>query len=113
MISGFLFPWAISSGGIEAVDNAQNLIPGAWKSPAMLEAATKIAELRDKGYFEEGALGMSHTESQTEFVTDKAAMIPCGTWLHSEMSKSMPPDFPNGILQSSGSLMVAKAIRPA
>jgi N-acetylglucosamine transport system substrate-binding protein len=93
MIFGFLFPWIVSSGGIEALDACQNLDPGAWKSPAVLKAAQMIAELRDRKDFQEGALGLSHTEAQQQFVTDKAAMIPCGTWLHSEMSKVTPPDF--------------------
>jgi N-acetylglucosamine transport system substrate-binding protein len=34
---------------------------------------------------------MSHTESQTQFLNGKAAMIPCGSWLESEMKKTMPP----------------------
>src|SRR5207245_8487241 len=93
MIDGFLLPWAVSAGGIKVVDDAQSLVPGAWKSPAFLQAARMIKELKDKGYFQDGANGMSHTESQMEFVSGRAAMIPCGTWLHSEMSKVMPPDF--------------------
>lgn len=92
-ITGFLFPWVVSVGGIKALDAAQNLEPGAWKSPAFLQAARMIKELRDKGFFQEGAGGMSHTESQMEFISGRAAMIPCGSWLHSEMRKSMPPDF--------------------
>jgi N-acetylglucosamine transport system substrate-binding protein len=34
---------------------------------------------------------MSHTESQTEFLNGKAAMIPCGTWLNSEMKEVSKP----------------------
>jgi len=90
-VSGFLFPWAASIGGQKAVDDAQSLVPGAWKSPAMLEAARRIKELRDRGYFQAGANGMSHTEAQMEFVQGRAAMIPCGTWLHSEMRNQLPP----------------------
>jgi N-acetylglucosamine transport system substrate-binding protein len=91
MIEGMLLPWAMSVGGKEAVAAAQNLEPGAWKSPAMLKAAGMIAELRDKGYFQKGAVGMSHTESQTQFLNGKAALVPCGSWLESEMKDSMPP----------------------
>lgn len=92
MIEGMLLPWCVSAGGIEALRDAQNLKPGAWKSPAMLKAAQMIAELKAKGFFQEGAVAMSHTESQTEFLNGRAAMIPCGTWLYSEMKKSMPAD---------------------
>jgi N-acetylglucosamine transport system substrate-binding protein len=91
MITGMLMPWARSIGGKEAVDAAQNLEPGAWKSDAFLQAAKMIDELNKKGYFEKGAVALTHTESQQEFLQGKAAMIPCGTWLESEMKKVMPP----------------------
>ncbi|HET6455744.1 MAG TPA: extracellular solute-binding protein [Armatimonadota bacterium] len=93
MLRGFLFPWAISEGGLQAFNDAQNLKPGAWKSPAFLKAANMVAELRDKGYFQKGAMGMSHTEAQMEFVLGRAAMIPCGTWLGSEMKDQLPKGF--------------------
>ncbi len=50
-------------------------------------------ELRRKGYFQKSAMSLSHTESQMEFVLGKAAMIPCGTWLGSEMKKQIPEGF--------------------
>lgn len=92
MMEGMLLPWAASIGGIQVVNDVQNLVPGAWKSPAMLQAARMVRELRDKGFFQAGAVGMSHTESQTEFLAGRAAMIPCGTWLYSEMKSVMPPN---------------------
>lgn len=93
MLRGFLYPWAISAGGMQVFTDAQNLKPGAWNSPSFLRAATMVAELRDKGYFQKGAMGMSHTEAQMEFVLGHAAMIPCGTWLGSEMKNQLPKDF--------------------
>lgn len=90
MIEGMLLPWCMRIGGYEAIKAAENMEPGAWKSDAMLKAAGMIVELRDKGFFEEGAVAMNHTESQTEFLNRKAAMIPCGTWLDSEMRKTKP-----------------------
>jgi N-acetylglucosamine transport system substrate-binding protein len=93
MLRGFLIPWAISAGGIQAYNDAQNLKPGAWTSPAFLKAAQMVKELRDKGCFQRGAMGMDHTGSQMEFVLRRAAMIPCGTWLGSEMKKQMPASF--------------------
>lgn len=93
MLRGFLFPWVISAGGLQAFNDAQNLKPGAWTSPAFQRAANMIAELRDKGYFQKGAMGMSHTEAQMEFVLGRAAMIPCGTWLGSEMKDQLPKGF--------------------
>lgn len=92
-IQGFILPWAISSGGIQALRDAEALKEGAWSSPAIIQAAEKVAQLRDAGYFQNGANGMSHTEAQMEFLQGKAAMIPCGTWLESEMKKQLPPGF--------------------
>lgn len=89
-IGGFLVPWAISHGGMQVFDDCQNLVPGAWKSPSMLEAARRVKQLMDLGYFQKGANGMSHTEAQMEFITGRVAMIPCGTWLHSEMREQLP-----------------------
>lgn len=91
MVAGMLIPWARSVGGAEAVNAAQNLEPGAWKSEAFVKAASMIKELQTKGYLQQGATAMSHTESQQEMLNGKAAMIPCGTWLESEMKKSMKP----------------------
>ena len=90
MIEGMLFPWALSVGGEKAVQDVQNLEPGAWTSPAMLQAASMIAELNEKGFFQPGATGLSHTQAQQGFVEGKAAMIPCGTWLYAEMKNTMP-----------------------
>jgi N-acetylglucosamine transport system substrate-binding protein len=90
MIEGMLMPWAYAHGGMAALNDLQNLEPGAWKSASVLDAATKIDELNRRGYFQKGATGMSHTESQTQFLNGKAAMIPCGSWLFSEMKEVMP-----------------------
>ena len=91
MLQGMLFPWAQSIGGASVLADIQNLVPGAWKNPALLKAVGMLKQLKDAGFFQEGAVGMSHTESQTEFLNGHAAMIPCGTWLESEMKSVMPP----------------------
>lgn len=90
MMEGMLMPWAFSIGGEKAVKDCQNLEPGAWKSDAMLKSAGMIAELKQKGFFQDGATALSHTQSQQAFLEGKAAMIPCGTWLYSEMKATMP-----------------------
>lgn len=90
MIAGMLQPWILSSGGMEALAACQNLEPGAWQSEPVIRAAKMVRELRDMGYFQSGATAMSHTEAQAEFINRRAAMIPCGTWLYSEMESSMP-----------------------
>jgi N-acetylglucosamine transport system substrate-binding protein len=93
LMRGCFYPWVISEGGMKAFHAAQNLEPGAWKHPAFLKAAESIVKLKKKGYFQTGCIGMSHTESQMEFLVGRAAMIPCGTWLHSEMKNMLPAGF--------------------
>lgn len=90
MIEGMLLPWANSIGGADAVRNAQNMEPGAWNSDSFLRAAEMIDQLNKAGYFQQGAVSMTHTESQQEFLQGHAAMIPCGTWLESEMKNQIP-----------------------
>lgn len=90
MMEGMLMPWAYSIGGPKAVEDVQNLVPGAWKSPAILKAASMIVELKNKGFFLDGSTALSHTQSQQAFLDGKAAMIPCGTWLYSEMKNTTP-----------------------
>lgn len=92
-LQGFLLPWAISIGGPEVIADIEALKPGAWKSEPVLKAARMVDEVRKKGYFQNGANGMSHTEAQMEFLQGNAAMIPCGTWLESEMKKQLPRGF--------------------
>jgi N-acetylglucosamine transport system substrate-binding protein len=92
-LQGFILPWAIRLGGVQALRDVEALKPGAWKAEPFLQAARMVDELRRKGFFQSGANGLSHTEAQMEFLRGNAAMIPCGTWLESEMKKQMPAGF--------------------
>lgn len=92
-LQGFLLPWSIGEGGIEWYRAAEGLKEGAWSAEPFLKAARKVEQLRKAGYFQDGANGMSHTEAQMEFLRGTAAMIPCGTWLESEMKKQLPEGF--------------------
>jgi ABC-type sugar transport system permease subunit/ABC-type glycerol-3-phosphate transport system substrate-binding protein len=69
----------------------EHLAEGSFDNPEMVESLD-IA-LRCKRYFQKGAMGMTHTESQREFFLGHAAMIPCGTWLKSEMIGKIPEGF--------------------
>jgi N-acetylglucosamine transport system substrate-binding protein len=91
MLYAFIYPWAISSGGLEAWNNCQGLVPGAWKSEHMLRAAKAVEQLRDAGFFMDGSLALDHIQSETQFLDGKAGMVPCGTWLYAEMENAWPP----------------------
>ena len=70
----------------------QDFKPGALMTPAAIKAAGMMQELAQK-HFQQGALAMTHTESQMEWVNGRAAMVFCGLWLKNEMKKALPPDF--------------------
>jgi N-acetylglucosamine transport system substrate-binding protein len=74
------------------LEDAHNLKEGAWKNPAVLEAAKACKQIGDK-YLMAGTLGLSHTESQQMFFMGKAAVIPVGTWLETESRDVIPADF--------------------
>ena len=61
----------------------------------MVQALAWTQTLATK-YFQPGAMGMGHTEAQLQFFLGHAAMIPCGSWLKSEMAGKIPDDFSLG-----------------
>ncbi|MBI1317543.1 MAG: extracellular solute-binding protein [Candidatus Hydrogenedens sp.] len=79
-------------GGLEAINRINRLEAGAFRHPDAVRAATLLQQMATR-YFEPGALSMSHTEGQLEFVTGKAAMVFCGLWLYNEMKESLPEGF--------------------
>ncbi|MFI6820145.1 N-acetylglucosamine/diacetylchitobiose ABC transporter substrate-binding protein [Micromonospora sp. NPDC050187] len=86
-----LLTMAAKAGGMDLVKAVDNLEPRAWKQPALLDAATAIAELAGRGYLLPGSEALSHTESQAAWCQGRAAIIPCGSWLEAEQ-KGVAPD---------------------
>lgn len=70
----------------------QDLKPGAFTTPEFIHAARLLQEMSTQ-YYEAGALGMTHTEAQLEWVNGRAAMCFCGLWLKNEMKNATPPGF--------------------
>jgi raffinose/stachyose/melibiose transport system substrate-binding protein len=64
-----------------------------WLEPGYLEAAKKLQQLVDNGYFMKGYDGSQYPASQTAWASGKAAMILNGSWLSSETSKYSSKDF--------------------
>ncbi|MQA88181.1 MAG: carbohydrate ABC transporter, N-acetylglucosamine/diacetylchitobiose-binding protein [Streptosporangiales bacterium] len=92
------FHWTILSmaakvAGPEVLINIDNLEPNAWKQPALGQAVEAVYELPRRGYIMKGSHGLSHTEAQTEWLQGKAAFIPSGSWLESEMQDITPDGF--------------------
>lgn len=84
---------ALKAGGAEIGVNIDNLVPGAWKAPALLESLAKYQGLANKGYLLEGSQSISHTQSQTYWAQGQVAMIPVGSWLESESGDVIPDDY--------------------
>lgn len=79
-------------GGLAAVNQLNELKSGAFSHPGAVKAAELLQRMATK-YYQKGAMAMSHTESQLEFVNNKAALIFCGLWLPNEMKNTTPDDF--------------------
>jgi ABC-type sugar transport system permease subunit/ABC-type glycerol-3-phosphate transport system substrate-binding protein len=78
--------------GPQAYADQFALKPGCFDNPAMIQSLKMVQNLAQQ-HFQPGALGMSHTEAQLEFLQGHAAMLVCGSWFKSEMRDKIPPDF--------------------
>ena len=93
MVFGCLMHLVHKTGGIDAIKAIDNLEDDAWKSDAAMQAATMMSQLATNGYIMPGTEGLTHTESQAEWLQGNAAFIPCGTWLENEMRELIPDGF--------------------
>ncbi len=81
--------------GPEQWEQSKQLVPHTHDCPANIEALQLVQTLGTK-YFQAGSLGMSHTEAQQQFFLGNTAMVPCGSWLKSEMKGKIPEGFELG-----------------
>jgi len=88
----FIFP-SINNLDAKAVEAINNNDPGAWKNPAVLTVMKRIQDMRDKGFIDKNSLAMDHIQSQIEFINNKAAIVPTGTWVEGEMEDQWPQGF--------------------
>ena len=90
---GVLMPLVYKHGGLQVIIDQDNLVPGSFSGPAVEAALKQIQALYTNGYIMPGTEGLTHTESQAEWLQKKAAFIPCGTWLENEMRDLTPEGF--------------------
>ncbi len=79
-------------GGLSLINRMNALEPGAFSHRDAVWAARLLQEMGTR-HFQKGAMAMTHTESQLQFVNNKAAMIFCGVWLENEQKNTIPPGF--------------------
>ena len=90
---GMMEPLIYKNGGLDAIIAIDNLEDGAWTADPVVEAAQMLAQLVENDYILDGTEGLSHTESQAEWLQNNAAFIPCGSWLENEMRELTPEGF--------------------
>lgn len=78
--------------GVAGINRINQFAPGAFTHPDIVHAARLLQEMALRHY-QKGAMAMTHTESQLQFVNGHAAMVFCGVWLYNEMKESIPPGF--------------------
>ena len=90
------------SAGTDALVQLDNLEPNAWSNPDVLRAVEDLYQLWDKGYILPGTSGLTHTESQTEWLKGNAVFLPCGNWLENEMKTVTPEGFDMVVANTPG-----------
>ena len=93
MVFGCLMHLVHKTGGMDAIKAIDNLVDDIWRSDAVLQAVTMMHQLAANDYILPGTEGLTHTESQAEWLQGNAAFIPCGTWLENEMRELTPDGF--------------------
>lgn len=95
MVFGVLMPLVYKNANLDlqVIIDIDNLKDGAWEHPAVLTSLQQMQELQKNDYIMAGTEGLSHTESQAEWLQGKAVFIPCGTWLENEMRDMTPDNF--------------------
>ncbi len=93
VVFGLLEPLVHKIGGDAVWKKIDNLEAGAWEQPEVLQALQMLQQLQSNDYIMAGTEALSHTESQAEWLQNKAAFIPCGTWLENEMRSVTPEGF--------------------
>ena len=93
-MSPFVFPQICTLGnGADSFKDFNNMVEGFWTSDPVLETFERIQYMRDNGYFMDGLISLSHTETQMEFINGRVAMLACGSWLENEMAGNWPDGF--------------------
>lgn len=93
-LQSFVMPNIASLGnGMDTIKAINNMEEGIWESDAVKGAIERLEYMRDKGYFYNGLISLSHTEAQMEFINGRVAMIAAGSWLENEMAGNWPDGF--------------------
>jgi len=98
VISYWDFPVLAWWAQAEGMDGMQTFLkmdsPEVYNQQGRLKALEVFEKIiKDKTNYVDGAMGMDHIQSQMAFLQGKAAMIPMGAWMETEMKNSIPEGF--------------------
>ncbi len=85
-------PAIASAGGEQLLADCFNYKKGAWSSDAVKKVFGIYDKMAKGGYLLDGTLAMTHTQSQEQFLQNKALFIPNGNWLENEMKETPRAD---------------------
>lgn len=85
-------PAIASAGGTQLLEDCFGYKEGAWSSEAVKKVLDIYKRMADGGYLLDGTLAMNHTQSQEQFLQNKALFIPNGNWLENEMKETPRAD---------------------
>jgi N-acetylglucosamine transport system substrate-binding protein len=88
---------AAKIGTEQVLKDIDNLKPGAWQNPAVMQAAQAWGEIGNK-YIDKSFLGLRHTQVQLQQDQDKLAIYPCGSWLENEMAQDTPSGYSYAVM---------------
>lgn len=87
-----VWPMIAAIGGEQKLDDIFNYKAGAWNDQAVTDTLNIFKKMADGGYLLDGTMGMNHTQSQQQWMQDKALFIPNGAWIQNEMKDSPRAD---------------------
>lgn len=102
MNGGLLDPAIVAMNNYDTsiVKKINSLEAGVWGSEPVRKALDRIVQMQAKGFFDAGSPALNHTDSQSQWLQHKAAFIPNGLWVESEMAKDIPAGFEFGFMPS-------------
>jgi raffinose/stachyose/melibiose transport system substrate-binding protein len=87
--------FGIVQAAIAGADTVNALVTGqdgAWTDDVSVEAASTIQGWAEKGYFPEGANGVSRDDALAQFQAGESAFFIVGTWMQSAIAESLGND---------------------
>ncbi len=65
----------------------------AFRDQRFVDVLKRLEQFADAGYVQQGTVSLNHTQSQMQWLSHSALMIPNGLWLENEMKKDIPDGF--------------------